>query len=156
VLGLPDKAPAEKKLAAKVAANKSSGPSRTTINFLLDTLLLVLFLIMGWAAFVVRFVFPAGTEAAGYTLWGAGYDQWAVFEFNLLCVFAFAVLVHVMLHWSWVCGVVASRLSRWLGRSVRIDEGTQTIYGVGLMVVILNIVGLGLALAALSIHSPTH
>jgi hypothetical protein len=138
----------------KAAKRPSLDLSRTTINFLLDTALLVAFLAIAWISVVLRFVFPAGTAAAGWRLWGYGFDDWSAFQFSLLCVFALGVLVHLMLHWSWVCGVVASRMSRWRGRSVRVDEGTQTLYGVGLLIVAVNVVGLLIAAAALSVRMP--
>ena len=73
--------------------------------------------------------------------------------FNMLAVLALGILVHVMLHWSWVCGVVGSRLSKWRGRTVRIDEANQTIYGVGLLVVLFTLMGLVIGAAALNISS---
>ena len=73
--------------------------------------------------------------------------------FNMLAVLALGILVHVMLHWNWVCGVVGSRLSKWRGRTVRIDEANQTIYGVGLLVVLFTLMGLTVGVAALSISS---
>ncbi|HWB09558.1 MAG TPA: DUF4405 domain-containing protein [Pirellulales bacterium] len=139
---------------SKAAKRPSLDLSRTTINFLLDTALLLVFLAIAWTSVVLRFVFPAGTAAAGWRLWGHGFDDWSAFQFALLCAFALGVLVHLMLHWSWVCGVVASRLSRWRGLSVRFDEGTQTLYGVGLLIVAVNVVGLLIAAAALSIRMP--
>jgi hypothetical protein len=60
-----------------------------------------------------------------------------------------------MLHWSWVCGVLASRASRWLGRTVRLDDGARTLYGVGLLILLLHVVGVCVAAAALSIQAPT-
>jgi hypothetical protein len=57
-----------------------------------------------------------------------------------------------MLHWSWVCGVIAARISR--NKKAKIDDGTQTLYGVGLLIVILNVLGLATAAAALMIRSP--
>jgi hypothetical protein len=87
-------------------------------------------------------------------LWGHGFDDWSALQFSLLCVFALGILVHLMLHWSWICGVVANRLSRWRGRSLHLDEGTQTLYGVGLLIVALNVVGFLIAAAALSIQVP--
>lgn len=128
--------------------------SRTTVNFWLDLALLVAFLAMAWVSVVLRFIFPAGTAATGWTLWGRGFDDWSAFQFVLLCIFSLGVLLHLMLHWSWVCGVVASRLSRWRGKSIRFDEGAQTLYGVGLLIVVLNVVGLLVAAAALTIQMP--
>ena len=127
--------------------------SRTIVNFLLDALLLATFMTLAATAVIVRFVFPPGTQAEGWTLWGSGYDAWVGLWFNVLAVLALMVLVHVMLHWSWVCGVVGSRLSKWRGRTVRIDEANQTIYGVGLLVVLFTLMGLVIGAAALNISS---
>lgn len=147
--------PAQPKPSARPAARRSGGGwSRTGVNFLLDCALLVVFLKLAWISVVLRFVFPAGTAAAGWTLWGYGYDDWAAFQFGLLCVFALGILVHLMLHWSWVCGVLSNRLSRWRGEPLRLDDGTQTLYGVGLLIVALNVVGLAIAAAALTIRMP--
>ncbi len=129
---------------------------RTLINFWLDVMLLVLFLTGFWTTFVVRFVFPPGTQAEGWHLWGRTYDQWADAQFIISCLFAGAVLVHVMLHWSWVCGVVTSRLLRKKdGKRRKWDDGIRTIYGVGLLVVLLNILGLAFAAAVLTVQGPT-
>ena len=126
--------------------------SRTILNFLLDALLLAAFMTLAVTAVIVRFVFPPGTQADGWTLWGSSYDAWVGLWFNLLCALALMILVHVMLHWSWVCGVVAQRLSKRLGKSVRIDEANQTVYGVGLLVVLFTAAGIVIGAAALGIR----
>lgn len=136
------------------ASRAPRGISRTDVNFVLDTLLLVVFSGLVFVAAVLRFVFPAGTQAAGWTLWGGNYDDWSDAQFALLGTFSLGILVHLMLHWSWVCGVVSARLTRRLGRTVRIDESSQTVYGVGLLIGLLNLIGLAIAAAALSVHAP--
>ena len=122
------------------------------INLLLDAALLMAFTALAFAAVVVRFVFPPGPAAAGWTLWGFDYDAWGGIQFGLLAILAGGILVHVMLHWSWVCNVIASRLA---GRGARVDEGLQTIYGVGLLIGLLLSVGAALAAAVLTIQGPT-
>jgi hypothetical protein len=126
--------------------------SRTLINFLLDASLLVAFAVLIWSTVIVRFVFPPGPDAKGWHLWGLGYDQWATVQFAMVAVLALGVLIHVMLHWSWVCGVVATRLIR--DKKAKVDDGTQTLYGVGLLILLFNVLGLAIAAAALSIHGP--
>jgi hypothetical protein len=128
--------------------------SRTTVNFLLDALLLVIFLSLVWVSLVIRLLFPPGTNAAGYTLWGVTYDGWCQFQFVLLSFIVLAILLHVMMHWSWVCGVVTNRLSRIKGQSVRLDEGSQTLYGVAMLIGILSILGAALVAAYLSLQAP--
>jgi hypothetical protein len=126
--------------------------SRTSINFLLDSCLLITFATLGCVALIVRFVFPSGTESRGWYLWGMSYNQWATAQFAIVAILALGILIHVMLHWSWVCGVVATRLAR--NKKTKLDDGTQTLYGVGLLIVIFNILGLAIAAAALSIQGP--
>lgn len=128
--------------------------SRTVVNFFVDLALLLITTALLWTAVVLRFVFPAATEATGWTLWGWGYDDWANFQFALLCVIALTILLHVMLHWSWVCGVVVTRLLRRKKRGATPDEGSQTIYGVATLIVLLNVIGGLVAVAALTIRSP--
>lgn len=131
----------------------SSGISRTTINFWLDTWLLVNFLALVWISFLLRFIFPRGTTASGWSLWGYGYDDWSNAQFATLAVLMLGILVHVMLHWTWVCGVITSRMHRADGKPVRWDDGVRTLVGVGLIVVLLNVLGLLMALAALTIRT---
>ncbi len=130
--------------------------SRTTVNFLLDSALLLIFLTIAFCAVVLRFVFPPALSAAHWTLWGGSYEDWAQFQFGALCVFTLAILVHVMLHWTWICGVVSNRLSQWRESPVRIDEASRTVYGVGLLILLVNVVGVCIAAAALMIRSPSY
>ncbi len=137
------------------SGEKKSAPSKTLLNFWLDTFLLLNFVTLLYVATVVRFVFPAGTVADDWTLWGFSFDAWSDLQFVLLGILAMGITVHVMLHWPWVCGVLASRLlPRRDGKKSAIPDGIRTIYGVGLLIVILNVVGLAIAAAALTIQSP--
>ena len=128
---------------------------QTMINFWLDTALLVNFVLLIWVAVVVQFVFPPAENAAGYLLWGLSLSQFMEIQFGVLAVFFLGIVLHLMMHWSWVCGVIGSRLFRQKdGQKRAMDDGQRTILGVGLMIVLLNIMGLGIAAAALAIQSP--
>jgi hypothetical protein len=129
--------------------------NRTTLNLCLDTLMGCWFALLIWITLVLRIVFPPGTVADGYKLWQLGFDAWHSLHFTLFVGFALLVLVHLMLHWSWVCGVVGNRVSRRMGRIIRIDEANQTIYGVGALIVLFNLLGLALAAAYLSVQLPS-
>ena len=129
--------------------------SRTTVNFLLDSAMLLVFLTIIFCAVVLRFVFPPATSAANWILWGASYDEWAQFQFGALCLFSFAILIHLMLHWTWICGVVSNRLTQWRAMPVRIDEASRTVYGVGLLILVVNVVGVSIAAAVLMIQPPS-
>ena len=126
--------------------------SLTNLNFILDSGLLVVFTGLVWSSAVVRFVFPPAYESRGWQLWGLGLNEWMNFQFAMLCLLTLGVLIHVMLHWSWVCGVITSRFSR--DKKGRLDDGVQTIWGVGLLIVIFNILGVAIAVAAVAIQEP--
>ena len=127
--------------------------SRTQVNFLLDTLLLVLFCALLAMTVIIRFVFPPGPDATGWTLWRHTYNEWCNFQFGLIAALTLGILIHIMLHWSWVCGVAATQFSR--NKRAKLDDGTQTIIGVGLLIVLLNLIGFVIAAAAISIRSPS-
>jgi hypothetical protein len=124
--------------------------SMAVVNFWLDAALLVLLTVYLWLAALLRFVFPAPLSAAGWTLWGWTFDEWWDFQFDVLCAFFFGVGVHVMLHWNWVCSLVASKIVR----TRRPDDSLQTIYGVLLLIVVLHAIAIGLIAGMYYIHKP--
>lgn len=130
--------------------------SKTTINFWLDLCLLGILMFLCWTTIVVRYVFPQATQAEGWTLWGWDYLNWTDLQFGALCVLVAAVLLHVMLHWTWVCGVVSSwqRKRRGAAGTGPVDGGSRTLWGVGLLIVIINVLGLAIAAASLSVQAP--
>jgi len=148
---------AEAKPAPTSSKNPPPSPAkkftRTEFNFVLDTFLLLNFLALLFSTIVVRFIFPLGEAAAGWQLWGLSLGDWLEIQFVTLGILSAAILLHVMLHWNWVCGVVMNRLGR-SKQSSKGREGVRTLYGVGLLIVILNVVGLAIALAMLMVRGP--
>lgn len=134
----------------KPPATPRRGWSMSVINFWLDVALLVVLMVLGWVVAMLKIVFPAPTMAAGWTLWGWDYNQWNDFQFGVLCAFGLVVAVHVMLHWNWVCSVIANQILH----VKRPDEGMQTIYGVGLLIVVLHVIGFGVLLALFMAKHP--
>jgi hypothetical protein len=130
--------------------------SKSVINFWLDALLLFLFSALVWSESIVHVVFPPGPNAAEWTLWGWGYAQWSDFSFGLLCALALGIVIHVMLHWPWVCGVVTSQIiPRKDGQKARkMTDGVRTLYGVSLLIVVLHVIGVGVAAAWIAIQAP--
>ena len=156
---MPSK-PEPRSSPGSVSASRSSSaakaPSRTSINFVLDSALLVNFVGLAINVLVVRFVFPRATTAAGWQVWGFSLDDWLNGQAAIVGLFAILVLIHVMLHWNWVCGVIASRLTRRWPQLQRADDGVRTLYGVGLLIALLAITGLTVGVAALSIVAPRY
>ncbi len=126
--------------------------SRSWINFWLDSLLLCLFCALMTVSVIVRFIFPPTTESRSWRLWGATHDDWANAQFCLVAALALGILLHLMLHWSWVCGLLATKLGK--NKKAKIDDGLQTIYGVGLLIALLTLIGGIAAAAQLTITHP--
>jgi hypothetical protein len=125
--------------------------SMALVNFWLDATLLATVSFVGWVSAMLQIVFPAPTAAVGWELWGLSYNQWHDAQFFSLCLFALLVLVHVMLHWNWVCSVIATQVLR---AKTRPDEGMQTIYGVATMIGLLMIIVGTIIAAILSVKHP--
>ncbi|MBS0206097.1 MAG: hypothetical protein JSS49_24655 [Planctomycetes bacterium] len=149
----PDESSADSVSKATAVPDRPRFWSRhsTIINFWLDVLLLILFLIQAWMFAVLHAVFPRGA-GSDWTIWGATPLDWSEALFTTFCVFSFAIVVHVMFHWSWICGVVATRL---LGRKAGKDDGTQTLIGVGVIVVLVHLLVGGILLAKVALTAPT-
>lgn len=126
------------------AARAPGRISRTLVNFWLDGLLGVLFVKLCIIAVIVQFVFPPGVSARGASLWGMSYGQWCSLQFGVLAVLGLGVLLHVMLHWTWICSVLSKRV---LGQKEIPDDGIRTVYGVGLLIclLLLGAVSVGMA-----------
>ncbi len=129
--------------------------SRTVINFWVDCTLLTLFVVLIWVSTVIRFVFPHGPSSADWYIWSWDLYQWINLQFMILSMFMSTVVLHVMLHWTWVCGVISARfLRRKDGSRPVMDDGTRTLYGVGLLILLLHVLALAVGAAALMMEGP--
>jgi hypothetical protein len=144
--GLPTALPAAN--AGRPSPRRGS-VSRTIVNFWLDCSLLLAFVALCWVSSVLQFVFPAGANAGAYRIWGGTQLDWQNAQFSVLSVLALGIVLHVMLHWSWVMGVIATRM---LGRKVARDTGAHTLIGAGLLLAILHVLALGCLAAWMSLE----
>ena len=127
--------------------------TRTDVNFWLDCLLAAAFFGLAAISMLIRFVFPRAQDSSGWTLWSYSYDDWIQAQFAVLAILTLLILVHVMLHWNWVCCVAQQRVLN--SGNKKPDNGWQTIVGVGLMIVILNLLGILMGVAMMMIrHTP--
>lgn len=99
-------------------------------------------------------VFPTGSQAAGWTLWGLDYDQWRRIQMGSLGAFAVGVLVHLILHWTWVCNFVGARWPWRRGPFKSPNESMKTVYGVILLVVFLTLLAAFVAVAQFAVRAP--
>jgi len=118
--------------------------SMAVVNFWLDATLFVNIIFVMWVSVLLQFIFPVPSEATGWKLWGLSYNEWRNVQFGALCVFALLAIEHVVLHWNWVCSIIATKV---LG-AAKPDEGEQAVYGVGTFIVVL-VLTMGSLVAAL-------
>lgn len=132
-------------------SRKKRAVSWSLINFFLDLFLLINFVVLMWVAAVLQFIFPAGLDAEGWSLWGGDIVAWQNIQFTTLSVLTLGITVHVMFHWSWICGVLNKQIFK---RQVLKSDGTDTLVGVGLIAAIVHVVAIGMLLARWSIEQP--
>lgn len=128
--------------------------TRSTLNFWLDSFIGLILVIHLALSGVVSVVFPPGVEAAGWILWGYDYTQWCLARDAVLVVFALGILVHLILHWNWICGYVTTRIARRRGSRMRLEDGEKTLIGVGTLVVVLVAITVVIGAAEFGIREP--
>jgi len=94
---------------------------RNRLNLILDTLSLLVLLAMIETGLVMRYILPPGSGERRMTLWGWSRHDWGDLHFWLSVGLAGLMVVHVALHWQWVCTVTR----QWL------RGGTPSVAGTG-------------------------
>lgn len=88
---------------------------RSTLNFWLDLMLFLVMAMLILTGLILEFVLPAGSGGRGgqakLELWGMGRHDVGEIHFYLGLGLIVGLLLHVILHWSWVSGTL-SRLIR--------------------------------------------
>ena len=145
--------PSATETAARPAGPRGTFWNRysTIINFWLDVILLVLFMVQAWMFAVLHVTFPRGA-GSDWKIWGATPLDWSEALFLTFCVFSAAIVLHVMFHWAWICGVVATKF---LGRKPGKDDGSHTLIGVGLLVLLVHILIIGILVTKVGLVNST-
>lgn len=116
---------------------------KSMLNFFVDLLTLAVIFVMVATGLVIRFVLPPGTGGrhgeGGLLLWSWGRHDWGDVHFWASVTLGALLVVHVALHWSWVCTMVG-RLLRGADAG-QLSGGRQNIYGVGFLIVVILVFG---------------
>jgi hypothetical protein len=118
--------------------------NRSRLNFTIDLLTLLLMLLMIVTGLVIRYVLPPGSggRGGGWGLVVLGMDRhdWGGLHFWLSVGLVVLLLVHVALHWSWVCGIVRRWLRRDHSPRGKLSNRALNLSGVGFLVVLALLV----------------
>ena len=75
---------------------------RNTLNFVIDAASALVMAGMIATGLVIRFVLPPGSGSRK-EVWGLGRHDWGDVHFWLAAAVGAVIVLHVALHWQWVC-----------------------------------------------------
>jgi hypothetical protein len=128
--------------------------NRTQLNFVVDGLLFLTLLVVLVATAITDAVFPPASQSVGWRLLGLTLDGWMRIRLILLVTFTVLTMVHLMLHWKWICVTAAQQVSLLTGVRMRLNESYETLVGVGLLVGILHVLGIVFLAASFALTPP--
>ena len=81
---------------------------RANLNFLVDAVALIAFVLLAATGVLVRYVLPPGSGHFS-ALWGMDRHQWGQVHFWIAVVLMASLGLHLFLHWRWVLCMVKGR-----------------------------------------------
>ena len=120
---------------------------KNTLNFIVDLLTMLAIFAMVGTGLIIYYTLPAGSVKQGLTLWGLDRHAWGEVHFWAAVVLAALLVLHVALHWAWVCGTTRRLM---LGPKRAAGRGKSTLdnlWGAGFLVVVIGLFA-GLVLVA--------
>jgi hypothetical protein len=79
---------------------------KNTLNFAVDVITLLVMLTMVATGLVMKYALPPGSGGKGLMLWTLTRHEWGDVHFWLSVAIAALLVLHVLLHWAWVCGTI--------------------------------------------------
>lgn len=127
---------------------------RNILNFVVDVVTLLTMLAMILTGLLIKFTLPPRRATGPHrTLWGWDRHDWGDFHFWTAVALGALLLVHVALHWKWVCATVADIVKRGRDKTPVMPGRIRNLYGVGFLAVIAAIIGGFLWLAAAGVET---
>ena len=107
---------------------------RATLNLVIDFVSFAILASMIATGLLVRFVLPPGSRGGrGLSLWNLDRHEWGDIHFWLAVSLIGILLVHLALHWSWVCQVARIALGAPRGIHRSNIEMRRTVVGVSVV-----------------------
>lgn len=102
---------------------------RDALNFVVDLLALVAMMGLIATGLVQRYLLPPGSRGGrGLLLWGLGRHEWGDVHFWIAVALGALLVLHVALHWTWVC-VLVTRWLRPAGAPAGVPSATKRSLG---------------------------
>lgn len=100
---------------------------RNTLNYLTDLVTFLALLAVALTGLLLKFVLPPGSSREGLVLLGMGRHDWGEVHFWSTVVLGGALLLHIALHWTWVCATTRRLLT---GKSAAVSGRGRGAWGV--------------------------
>ena len=81
---------------------------RTKLNFIIDVVAFVGFVVMTTTGVLMRYILPPGSGHYS-TIWGLDRHEWGGIHFWISVVFFSVLALHLVLHWRWIASIVTGR-----------------------------------------------
>ena len=87
---------------------------RSSVNFIIDAISFLNLLCLAYTGFIIKFILPPGTGGRGRLaheglgrehikeLWSISRHEWGDVHFYLAVAFVILMVVHIILHWTWI------------------------------------------------------
>ncbi|MHC4119878.1 MAG: DUF4405 domain-containing protein [Planctomycetota bacterium] len=125
---------------------------RNTVNFWIDVISFLPMLGLTWTGLLMHYVLPPGTGGRhsdrALTVWGLGRHDYGTVHFYLALALVGLIVIHLWLHWSWVCATVRKLAGKESSRG-----GREGVYGIAALAVVVTLVLCGLLLARSQVKS---
>lgn len=110
---------------------------KNSLNFAVDLLTLLAILVLVGTGLIMYLILPAGSGSRGLVLCGLGRHDWGDIHFWSSAALAVLLVLHLALHWAWVCGTIRRLLTP--GRKGGRPRGKwDNAYGVAFLVVLIG------------------
>ena len=111
---------------------------RNTLNFWIDLISFLVMFGLTWTGLLIHYVLPPGTGGRhgeqSLALWGLGRHDYGDIHFYLALTLMGLMVIHVWLHWSWICAVMNKLLGMKSTSSAR-----RATYGIVSLVLIVTL-----------------
>lgn len=114
--------------------------ARSTLNFVVDAVTFIVMLAMIATGLLIRFVLPPGSGERR-SLWDYTRHDWGDVHFWLAVALGGLVLIHLALHWSWVCSLVSRWCASAEARALPKSALRRNLVGVVLVLAVTGLIG---------------
>ena len=81
---------------------------RTKLNFIIDVVAFVGFVVLTTTGVLMRYILPPGSGNYS-TIWNLDRHEWGSIHFWISAIFFSILVLHLVLHWRWIVSVATGR-----------------------------------------------